>query len=1182
MYFKRIEMHGFKSFAEPVVIEFHEGVTCIVGPNGSGKSNISDAIRWVLGEQSPKMLRGGKMEEVIFAGTANRKSRGMAEVTLVIDNSTGILDIDYNEVAITRRMFRSGESEYLINNNQCRLRDIRELIMDTGIGVDGYSLIGQGKIADIVSNKPESRREIFEESAGVVMYKSKKAETERKLSGANGNLERVNDIIGEIEDRIDGLKDDSIKAKEYLELKERYRDLEINITLKNIDTLNAKNEESKNDTKGLQESIDAILINKKVLDESIEENRIQSDNLETLGNQGRDKLLEVVDSINKLTNQSQLNTERLSTIEKDNTRINEELDILTEKVIKETNNKNQLGANVDEIKENAKNTKAVLEEKIISYNELMGKSFEIAEKIDDDKDKLFKLHNEVSSKRNEAKSIESFKDTLTKRKNQLDDELSEASNLSHSAVSDLESAKSEKDVATGNMEDIKAKTSEYKSKLTEVIANQRESSLNAEELRIQGSQLSSRKKTIEEMENNYEGYNGAVKYIMRAGLHGIEGVVAEVMKVPTGFEVAIETALGGAMQNIICDNDENAKKAVRSLKENRAGRSTFLPISSIKGYKANIDNRVSGSDGYKGLAVDCINFDRKYQSIFEYLLGRVAVVDNMDNAVKLSKMAGNGVRFVTLDGEIINASGAITGGKYKNASANLLERRGEISKLQEQVEKLREAYKSATEKTKELGDEKAKIEKALSEIQTENKDCELNLLAINNKIETLENNLVGFSTNNDKYNREIESINKDFESADEMIEKLGKEAEAAEKQIEEINVAINENLSKHENSKTLIEEANEDITKTRIEKNEWENKESSINELLDRVNETINDLNFQIKDKNNKLEILQQEKKNILFGSDDVEGNAEALLKEKSEIEEYISKITGDKAEISEKLSQTIKEQQEIGGKLNSYQDQKYQLEIKLAKNETQLETLKEKLWDEFEISYAQAVDFRKSDFAMSPAVKESREIKGRIRELGEVNVGSIKEYDAVSERYKFLTEQRADILSAMEELQIIINEMDTTIKTKFKENFDQIVINFEDIFKELFGGGHAELRLEDENNPLESGIDIIAQPPGKKLQNINLMSGGEKTMTAIALMFAVLKTKPTPFCILDEVEAALDDANIDRFANYLRKFEGIQFTLVTHQKATMEHADVLYGVTMAEKGVSKVLSLRLGDDFEL
>ncbi|MEF9922501.1 MAG: AAA family ATPase, partial [Anaerovoracaceae bacterium] len=522
MYFKRIEMHGFKSFAEPVVIEFHEGVTCIVGPNGSGKSNISDAIRWVLGEQSPKMLRGGKMEEVIFAGTANRKSRGMAEVTLVIDNSTGILDIDYNEVAITRRMFRSGESEYLINNNQCRLRDIRELIMDTGIGVDGYSLIGQGKIADIVSNKPESRREIFEESAGVVMYKSKKAETERKLSGANGNLERVNDIIGEIEDRIDGLKDDSIKAKEYLELKERYRDLEINITLKNIDTLNAKNEESKNDTKGLQESIDAILINKKVLDESIEENRIQSDNLETLGNQGRDKLLEVVDSINKLTNQSQLNTERLSTIEKDNTRINEELDILTEKVIKETNNKNQLGANVDEIKENAKNTKAVLEEKIISYNELMGKSFEIAEKIDDDKDKLFKLHNEVSSKRNEAKSIESFKDTLTKRKNQLDDELSEASNLSHSAVSDLESAKSEKDVATGNMEDIKAKTSEYKCKLTEVIANQRESSLNAEELRIQGSQLSSRKKTIEEMENNYEGYNGAVKYIMRAGLHGIE------------------------------------------------------------------------------------------------------------------------------------------------------------------------------------------------------------------------------------------------------------------------------------------------------------------------------------------------------------------------------------------------------------------------------------------------------------------------------------------------------------------------------------------------------------------------------------------------------------------------------------------------------------------------------------
>lgn len=1182
MYFKRLEMHGFKSFAEPVVIEFHEGVTCIVGPNGSGKSNISDAIRWVLGEQSPKMLRGGKMEEVIFAGTANRKSRGMAEVTLVIDNSTGRLPIDYNEVAITRRMFRSGESEYLINNNQCRLRDIRELIMDTGIGVDGYSLIGQGKIADIVSNKPESRREIFEEAAGIVMYKSKKAESERKLQSTNNNLERVNDIIGEIEGRIDGLKEDSIKAKEYLELKEKYRDLEINITLKNIDNLSGKNLEIKSDIESLQTNIEEILNRKKSVDDMVQEDKSKNESLEVLGNEARDNLLIKVEQINQLINKGQLNTERLQTIEKNNKRLSDEIIVLQDKLKNEQLNKDNLLNSKNEFLSNLNLAKEDLEKKVIEYNQVASKSTELAEIIDNKKDRLFKLHNEISSKTSEAKSIESFKETLLKRKSQMKEETQEQAKSKGDTLSLLEGTRKEKDEAETVLKGIKSDIENLKADKLLLIKHHKELTLKSEDLRIKGSQLSSRKKTIEEMENNYEGFSNAVKHTMKAGLSGIEGVVAELMEVPSGFEIAIETALGGAMQNIVCDKDSSAKKAISYLKENKAGRLTFLPVASIKGYKPNVDKSIKDSEGYKGLAVECISFDSRYAGIYEYLLGRVVIVDNMDNAIKLSKLSASGIRFVTLDGEIINASGAITGGKYKNASANLLERKREILELEGKIGDIRISFLENKEQIEKLEKDIEHLENSIIEREVDGKNTELRILTLDNKIDNLGESLEGISTSNEKYLKELESIKRDFDSADNMIKNLDEEVIAFRNEVQVLNTEIEKALSDYESLKISLEKCSETITKVRISVNEWENKTQNVENLISRIDVEEKDLSTQLEYKTKEIEDLKIEKDGILKGSSNVEDDVAALNHEKEELEKYIEEVSRERLELSEKINNIEREQSQVGEKLNSYQDQKYQMEIRVAKNDTQLDSLKEKLFDEFELSYAQAVNFRRDDFIMSQAVKENREIKGRIRELGEVNVGSIKEYEQVSERYKFLTEQRSDILSAMEELNKIISDMDTTIKTKFKENFDQVVTNFEDIFKELFGGGHAELRLEDENNPLGSGIDIIAQPPGKKLQNINLMSGGEKTMTAIALMFAVLKTKPTPFCILDEVEAALDDTNIDRFANYLRKFNGIQFALVTHQKATMEHADVLYGVTMAEKGISKVLSLRLGDNFEL
>lgn len=684
------------------------------------------------------------------------------------------------------------------------------------------------------------------------------------------------------------------------------------------------------------------------------------------------------------------------------------------------------------------------------------------------------------------------------------------------------------------------------------------------------------------MEHNYEGYNGAVRFVMKAGMPGIEGVVGDLMKAPAGYETALETALGGAMQNIVCQKDGHAKEAIRSLKVNKAGRLTFLPMESVKGGSVTVPGQVRQHAGYLGIGAELAEFAPQYQGIFNYLLGRVAVVDNMDSAIALSKIAGNGIRFVTLDGEIINAGGAITGGRYKNASANLLARKSEIAALAEQVETLQQAYQKGMHQNQERQARQEEISDQLQKMEEERRQKELEISALQAKIAAQRQNFRDVEQAGTKREKELLSIEHDSADMKKMYDELLREIERSEAGHREAETQLTQTMQALELLKTEAAEASEEITKARIAKQDQENQFSASEELLRRVCAAAEELRGQIAERETRLADMDKEKHEILFSADNSEELFQKCSSEKAELEDYIARLNTERASLTAALNAKTDEQAALGETLRAYQDQKYQQEIRLAKNETQLDTLKEKLWDEFEISYAQAMTFKKEEFVMSTATKESREIKNRIRELGDVNVGAIKEYEQVSERYGFLTEQRADILEAMQELQTIIGDMDRTIRTKFKENFDQVVIHFEEIFKELFGGGQAELRLDDENHPLEAGIEIIAQPPGKKLQNINLMSGGEKTMTAIALMFAVLKTKPTPFCILDEVEAALDDANIDRFANYLKNFHEIQFAVVTHQKATMEHADVLYGVTMPEQGISKVISLRLGDDFDL
>ena len=998
MFFKRLELNGFKSFADPVTIEFTEGITCIVGPNGSGKSNISDAIRWVLGEQSPKMLRGGKMEEVIFAGTQSRKAKGMAEVTLVIDNSDHMLPIDYTEVAITRRMYKNGESEYMINRNVCRLRDIRELIMDTGIGVEGYSVIGQGKIADIVSNKMDSRREIFEEAAGVVKYRSRKAEAERKLDSAVINLSRVNDIIGEIEGRIDKLKEDSEKATEYLSIKDKAADVEINIILKQIEQADQKGSAVKEEIGELEKSLENAEKEKAGSEEKLRDMRASGRELEEKLSLLRADLARCIDEVHELSARDSVNKEKRASLDNEQKRLMGEIEDADEKISREESNAAEMAKSVESAKKECEELKKSLEEK------------------------------------------------------QKETKLAEKSQLEAEAL--LEKA-----------------------------------SYELERLKVERGKISAQVSLLEDLERSYEGYNGAVKYLMDKKLSGVIGTLGDLLIVPRGYELAIETELGGKLQNIVCKDDDVASRAIDMLKKDKAGRLTFLPVDNLKVQPPLSVEGLKTKKGFIGLASDIVKCEGGYQDIVDYVLGNVVLCDKLDNAIDMSNSNDGPHKFVTLEGEIINMAGALTGGSLKSNTSNILTRKAEKTELKEKLEKL---------------------------------------------------------------GKDLEDAGKAKEEAQKAFTGAG--AGKAKEEEMQLRMELNSASLRLQNAKDV-----ESLVRAGID--ELKKSRKTREQTLDST----------------KLQIEQIE---------EFSKNAASLLAEKEAekdaADEKLAKAQDERDKITEDIEKLEQESGVFQEKLYEVQLRKHDAELRQTRFDTQTESLKDKLWEEFEMSYAQAAEHEDPDFVLSKALRLSREYKERLREIGDVNVGAIEEYKEVSERYTFLTAQRDDILKAMDELHKVISDMDRIIKARFKENFDTVVVNFEETFRDLFKGGHARLTLEDPENPLESAIEIEAQPPGKKLQNMNLLSGGEKTLTAIALMFAVLKSKPTPFCILDEIEAALDETNIDTVANYIRSFTGPQFTLITHQKLTMEYADVLYGVTMPESGITQILSLKLGDDFEV
>ncbi len=1181
MYFKRIEMQGFKSFADPVTIELNDGVTCIIGPNGSGKSNISDALRWVLGEQSSKQLRGSKMQDVIFAGTATRKPKGMAEVTLVIDNSGGILPLEYSEVAVTRRMFRSGESEYLINGNLCRLRDIRELFMDTGIGVEGYSIIGQGKIADIVSTKPENRRQIFEEAAGVVLYKSRKSEAENKLKAASIDLDRVRDIIAEIESRIDGLRDDSEKATEYIGLRDRYKTLGINIILHNLGNLEVNVREGKEELETLRAQIEETSARLSDTEEELESVRDSETDLnEELAGLNA-KLITTADELADIMSGGKLNKERLINIEKELARLDEELESASGRLEAEraelarlTDGEKNLDLEIGEIRKE-------LEDAIMRLNEDSRRSSSITMEIEEIKSRLIDINNQNVTRNAEIRTLSNYMTTLEERRETLTEEFETRDRTDSENREALRLIEQKIDANESKLSDKKARLDEVTDKIVTVASGIEQTIKEIDEISVKSNRAIARRGTIEEMEANYEGYNNAVRAVMNSGRSGIIGTVSDIIDVPEGFETAIETALGNNLQNIVCEDDSTAKGAIEWLKETGSGRATFLPVRSVRADRIGLSREVRAAGGYLGIASELVGCDERYREIVDYLLCRVILAENMDDAIRISRMDIGGYRIVTKEGEVINSYGAITGGRYKNRSANLLDRKKEISALTAKINEYAKntevltAWKDKLEKERnELRAERDSLRASITEL-----DIAGNVLQADKEhAESLVREDEGAA---ERFRSNMETLESDIARAESMIEAHRKSIEEAEREYAEAEAKADALMQDAEAMKPVIEEDNERIVALRVKIGESESRMFANNEMIERVRDVVTELEASVEDNESSREALLADR-DRLTASGEKSGDLErSLTQEKAGLEEKIAEISAKIEEGRARSDELMAAQKKDREELESVRDERYRLEIRTAKNETLLDTQKDKLWEEFEVSYAEALDMRDENFAITAGTRESREIKLRLAEIGDVNIGAIEEYKAVSKRYEFMTVQEADLTKAITELNEIIANMEKTIKTRFKENFDRVVVNFEESFRELFGGGYAELRLEDESKPLESGIEITAQPPGKKLRNINLLSGGEKTLTAIALMFAVLKAKPTPFVILDEVEAALDEVNIGRFSDYLKNFDNIQFALITHQKATMEHADVLYGVTMPEQGISRMLSLKLGDEFD-
>ena len=1180
MYLKRLEMQGFKSFADKTTLEFMPGITSVIGPNGSGKSNIVDCIKWILGEQSMKELRGGKSSDIIFAGTQTRKSLGYAEASLIFDNADGALPIEYTEVTVTRKIYRSGETGYFINKTPCRLKDVVELFMDTGIGKDGYSIIGQGKIDQILSNKSEDRRNVFEEAAGIVKYKTRKEESEKKLERTKLNLLRINDILTEIEGNLEPLKQQSDKARKFLDLKQELKNIEVGLFVYNI-------EKYKSDLQKVSEDIDIISSNCNLEEGKLEKIKILKDEL-------KESIDEITNKIESLQNigfesqkkQEQLNSDinvfksKIENNEQNEKRFLEEIEDLKKKIQtseEEMNNKldkkNSLKQNKEKFEKELKEKQEELNKIMATFSEKELKIEEAKRKLETNVDKKYEIETEKNTQNTNILNIE-------KRSKQIENEIS--SNIS------------EKDRVSFDKEDIKKlcyESQKVKNQtekdLQEIISKKQDAENKIKTIDLKINNLSqdlqfkeSRQKFLIETEKEKEGYINSVKALLKDCQNikelgrGMNGALAELIEVPDELQTAIEMTLGASLQNIVTENEEDAKKLIEHLRKNKLGRASFLPLTSVRGRKL---DRIKGqNDGVLGIASDLIDYNKKYEQIVLSLLGRTVIVKNMDTAIDLAKKNGYSFRIVTIEGDVINPSGAMAGGSVAKKTVNILGRSKEIEKLSKQIENIKAEIEKLKNEKQRIIEESSDIFDKEKELQEKAKQAEIDYNVQKQKQDSIEQFILKIENTIQKLKDEKENLTKQKEEAEKNIKFCDENIQKIIETNSELQEMIDKFAESNKDTQKKVDDLNFDITNLKISVSSFDESENSIEEITNIMRQEIENNKKSISNKENLIQELKNENKELNVKIEDCLKRIEEIKDEVQNSGANIEKLKQERIKNNERLVQKEGEQNDLYKTIEDLKAQLVKLDVKKNRLEEDIKAQIDKLWEEYELTPNATEEYTKPE-NVSLTQKRVNNLHADIRELGDVNVNSIEEYNNLKSRYDFMSEQRLDLENTMAKLNKMIAEITETMKKQFKEKFVVINKNFGEVFSELFGGGKAEITLEDENNVLECGININVQPPGKKLQNMLLLSGGERAFTAIALLFAILKMNPAPFCVLDEIEAALDDVNVYRYAEFLKKFaKDTQFLLITHRKGTMEAADTVYGVTMEEHGISKLLSMKL------
>lgn len=1187
MHLKRLEVQGFKSFAEKIVLEFNSGITAVVGPNGSGKSNISDAIRWVLGEQSAKTLRGGKMEDVIFAGTEHRKPLGFAEVSLCFDNTDRTLPIDYSEVIVTRRVYRSGESEYKINKTNCRLKDITELFLDTGIGKDGYSIIGQGRVDEILSTKSEERRHIFEEASGIMKYKIKKQEAEKKLEMTSQNLLRINDIILELESQLEPLKEQADKAKRYLSLRDDLKELEVSVYVENISKLKSKMQEIENHYTTIKNHIDT---ESKKLEEITMLNQKKSHTLKDLDEKlerAKEKYYSLEGNLERCSSEIKLNEEKKINLKININRLNDEISEINKRIEELCDEEKERKEKVSYLKDRYLEFNKKLEEYNKKLKSLLDNLSEDEKYIEKLKENIMNKFDLQGDKKSQANNVKNHIEIIQKRQNSIENELKGLSLEKDGECIKLKDLKESISNTENLIINLREKINDYKNKKTSVNNELEKLKEKQNNLRSEIHVKVSRHKMLSNMESNLEGYTRSVKMVLKACKEssefgqGIHGALVQLINVEKRYETAIEMSLGGALQNIVTSTEEDAKRAIGFLKKNQIGRATFLPISSVKGryFDERVLDELKRQEGFIGVASDLVNVDSLYRGIILSFLGRVVVVDNLDSGIKIARRFNYAFKIVTLDGDIISSTGSMSGGSKNTKESGILSRNREIVELKEVIEKLKEDEKNLENKITGL----SKILNTLIEdisIEEENlRNKEHLKIRDESHLMQIEENIKRIESKEDMLKQEIVQLKKQEENTQKELYKYLEELKEIEEDIKNTKEIVAEYEVKHKENQYFKDLINEDITQCKISINSIKDNIQGVEDALERILKEKDNLKNSIEMKSLEKENSYKEIQSLDEKNEGLRNLIKGYEEEKTGKTLEIDRIIEEKKVLEEESSDIIEKIAKINKDIISLKEEYGRLEVRKAKIESEMEAMQNRMWDEYELTYTNALEIKKDVDNINKAQKRINELRNEIKELGYVNVAAIEEYIKTKERYEFMSVQRDDMENAKEKLQKVINEMVSIMKRQFMEQFKRINESFNTVFRELFDGGHAELILVDKENVLESGIEIEVQPPGKKLQNLMLLSGGEKAFTAIALLFAILRLNPTPFCVLDEIEAALDDANVYKFAQYLKKYStSTQFAVITHRKGTMEIADTLYGVTMEEHGVSKVVSLKMGD----